>query len=94
MASTPLRSWLNEHHLTITGFAKKLKVSRGRAQHWVKRSSAPHGQLLLRVIKMTGLKAQELMPSKHTIKKRRLHRDRLVALQLAKKRKRKAARKK
>ncbi len=98
MASTPLRRWLKREGMTITALAKKLHVSRGRTQHWVKRASAPHGLLLLKLIKVTGLQAVQVMPLQDLVdyrrQRRRLSRLRVAAQQRLASRARKTAREK
>jgi plasmid maintenance system antidote protein VapI len=94
--STPLRRWLKREGLTITGLAEKLRVSRGRTQHWVKRASAPHGLLLLKLLKITGLRAEQVMPLQDLVdyrrQRRRLSRLRVAAQQRRTSRARKTAR--
>lgn len=98
MASTPLRRWLKQQGLTISGLARKLNVSRGRTQHWVKRASAPHGLLLLKLIKVTGLQAEQVMPLQDLVdyrrQRRRLSRLRVAAKKRLTSRARKTAREK
>src|SRR4030095_5054024 len=79
MVDTPLRRWLLANNQTITGLARILEVSRGRAQFWVNGAATPRGELLEALVALTGLTHRQLWPQEEIAQKRRLRRIELQA---------------
>ena len=72
---TPLRKWLDDSGETISGMARVLDVSRGRAQHWVIGRVMPRGRTLTDLMQLTGLNVPQLLPHPSAEETRRRERD-------------------
>lgn len=72
VVDTPLRRWIKSHDYSIGGFARVLKISRGRAQFWVNGEAMPRGEMLDLVLRITGLKLRDLLPHPDQVRRRRM----------------------
>lgn len=62
LANTPLAKWMDANGRTVSGLARELGEERGRIQHYVHRRAFPAGPLLIKLINLTGLSAEDFLP--------------------------------
>lgn len=71
LANTPLAKWMEANGYSVSSLARKLGESRLRVQHYVHRRAFPRGELLIKLIGLTGLEAKDFLPTKATREKTR-----------------------
>lgn len=62
LADTPLAHWMHDHGYNTSSLAREFNVKRLRVQHWVHRRAFPQGELLIKLIRKTGLTAEDFLP--------------------------------